>query len=439
MKSIPLLISIAALGWLFPMVSPVNAASLESTHEARIRELESTVQRLEKLVEKQACTIDENCLRVEEVEVAVTHPEDHPSLYDETQIKVGGYVKVDALVSDYSEAPTRGNGEDFFIPASINTSGESGDPRVNFHAKETRFWLKSVTPTERGNISTHFEIDFLLGQQGDERVGNSYSPRLRHASITWDRWKVGQTWTNFFNTASLPEYMDFLGPVGVVFARQTQLRYTVPTADGSWVFSLENPETTLTPFGGGSRIDADDSTYPDLIARRNWTGDWGNISVSAMGRELKIDENGFDDSKIGGAIGLAGKFKVGDRDDVRWQANYGNALGRYMGLNSFNVGALDSNGEIDLITQYGILAAYRHVWSDKLRSSFGASFSQADNDIDISGTAVPESYQSMHANLVWSPFSRLDLGAEYIYGRRKDESGDDGKLNRFQFSAKYPY
>lgn len=286
-------------------------------------------------MKKPVALLGDPCLRIEEV--ALAHPEDHPSLYEETQIKVGGYVKVDALVSNYSKAPTRVAGEDFFIPASINTSGEFGDPRVNLHAKETSFWFKSITPTERGNISTHFEIDFLLGQQGDECVGNSYSPRLRHASIAWDRW----TWTNFFNTASLPEYMDFLGPVGVVFARQVQVRYTVSTTDGSWVFSLENPKTILTPFGG----DADDSTYPDLIARRNWTGGWGNYSVSAMVRELKIDELGYDDSAIGGAISLAGKFKVSHRDDVRWQANYGNALGRYMGLSSFNVGALDANGE----------------------------------------------------------------------------------------------
>jgi hypothetical protein len=33
----------------------------------------------------------------------------------------------------------------------------------------------------------------------------------------------------------------------------------------------------------------------------------------------------------------------------------------------------------------------------------------------------------------------MSLGAEYIWGRRADESGDDGTLNRLQFSAKYLY
>jgi len=152
-----------------------------------------------------------------------------------------------------------------------------------------------------------------------------------------------------------------------------------------------------------------------------------------------IREPGISDTELGGAIGLAGKFMVGNRDDLRWQVNYGNALGRYMGLNSFNAGALDANNEISLTTQYGVLAAYRHVWNDQLHSSFGASYSRADNDPDISGFAVPESYQSGHVDIVWSPIARMILGAEYIWGRRRDESGDDGTLNRVQLSAKYLY
>jgi hypothetical protein len=431
---------------------PATAAVDTAAHEARISELEAKVARLEALLEQRYRELDESCARTEDVqevldgcasvaqvEEALANPADHPTLYNDTEIKVGGYVKMDGLISDYSKAPTRGVGEDFFIPATIATSGEPGDPRLNLHAKETRFWLKSFTPTEFGDITTHFEIDFLLGQQGNERVGNSFSPRVRHASLSSKRWTVGQTWTSFLNTSTLPDYLDFIGPVGVTFARQAQIRYTMPTTNGNWSFSLENPETTLTPYGGGPRIDADDSSVPDIVVRRNWTGDWGNLSIAALLRELKIDAMGLDDSERGAGISIAGRFALSDGDDVRWQLNYGNALGRYLGLNSFNVGALDATNKIVLTTQYGMFAAYRHVWNDRLHSSFGASFSSADNDTSISGLAVPESYQSAHADIIWSPVNRLSLGAEYIFGRRRDESGDDGTLNRLQFSAKYLY
>jgi len=449
-RHLPIGVSIGVV--LLAMAFPVHAADDASTYEARISELEGKVERLEALVERQYRELDQSCARVEDVEEALAScasveqveealvdAVERPTIYDETQIKVGGFVKMDVLVSDYSKAPTSGAGDDFFIPATLETSGEHMDPRLNFHAKETRFWLKSFTPTTRGDVATHFEIDFMLGQQGNERVGNSFSPRIRHASVSWNRWTFGQTWTNFFNVSTLPDYLDFIGPVGVIFGRQAQIRYTIPTENGSWAFSLENPETTLTPYGGGPRIDADDSSVPDVVVRRDWRGSWGNLSVAALVRELKIDEPGISDTELGAAIGLAGKFMLGNRDDLRWQVNYGNALGRYMGLNSFNAGVLDANNEISLTTQYGVLAAYRHVWNDHLQSSFGASYSRADNEPDITGFAVPESYQSGHVDIVWSPIARMILGAEYIWGRRRDESGEDGTLNRVQFSAKYLY
>lgn len=310
MVSRQFLIGIAALGALLPMALPVFAATDPATYERRISDLEAKVQHLEALIRQQGVEVEScarveeveeavaSCARKDEVEIALAEVVDHPTLYEETDIRVGGYVKMDAILSDYSNAPTRGAGEDFFIPSTINTFGESVGPQLNLHAKETRFWLKSITPTERGDISTHFEIDFLAGQQGDERVGNSFSARIRHASINWGRWTVGQTWTNFFNVATLPDYMDFIGPVGVTFARQAQIRCTVPAANGEWVFSFENPETTLTPFGGGSRIDADDGRYPDVVLRRNWSGDWGSFSAAALVRELTIGRAGLDDSTI---------------------------------------------------------------------------------------------------------------------------------------------
>lgn len=451
MRSKYLPAGIAVLGTLLLPGMSVSAEHDPATYEARISELEAKVQRLEALIEQQTMAFDASCARVDEVEEAVAscarvddveealaEVVDYPTQYEDTDIQVGGYVKTDAIFSRYSNAPTRGAGEDFFIPSTINTFGESAGPQLNLHAKETRFWLKSYTPTGQGEISTHFEIDFLAGQQGDERVGNSFSARIRHASINWGRWTVGQTWTNFFNVATLPDYQDFIGPVGTTFARQAQIRYTVPVANGDWAVSLENPDTTLTPFGGGPRIDADDSRYPDIVLRRNWSGDWGRLSVAALVRELRIGSAGFDDATLGGAIGIAGQHRLGD-DDLRWQLNVGNGLGRYLGLNAFNVGTLNAEGDIKLTPQYGVFAAYRHRWSDRLYSSFGVSFAEADNDTAVSGFDVPKAYQSAHANVVWVPIRRMSIGAEYIWGRREDESGADGVLNRLQLSAKYLY
>jgi len=157
-----LLLAAAIVGALGQVGLPALAASEDGSLDARISELEAKVRRLEALVEQQYRALGEcarveeleealaSCVSAEEVEEALAESEDHPTLYDETEIKVGGYVKMDVILSDYSNAPTRGVGEDFFIPETIATAGESGDPRLNFHAKETRYWLKSFTPTSTG-------------------------------------------------------------------------------------------------------------------------------------------------------------------------------------------------------------------------------------------------------------------------------------------------
>ena len=104
-------------------------------------------------------------------------------------------------------------------------------------------------------------MDFFLSPGVNERVCNSYYPRLRHAFITYNNWLFGQTWMTFYNVGSIPENLDFVGPTeSTIFGRQAQVRYT----RGPWQFSLENPETTITPYGGGKRIVADDNLMQHL-------------------------------------------------------------------------------------------------------------------------------------------------------------------------------
>lgn len=356
----------------------------------------------------------------------------------ETEVKIGGYIKADAIVSFYSKGRITGVGEDFYIPRTIRTTGDVPHPTLNFHAKESRFWVEIVTPTSMGDITSHLELDFLLGQQGDERVGSSFSPRLRHAYFKWSNLLIGQTWFTFMTVSVIPELLDFLGPSGIAFGRQAQVRFTIPTSFGSWQVALENPETTLIPDGGGPRIDADDSWLPDAVIRFDWQAGRSALSIAALGRQLAHSSGDtVDTHTFGAAVSLSGKLRVGPRDDLRFQANFGNGLGRYMGLNSYNVGVLDVPNEIERITQYGGFAAYRHFWTETVRSTLEYSISQADNDVALTGSGEPKRFMDVHVNLLWSPVPNLTFGIEYYWARREDEGGNDGHLHRVQASAKH--
>ena len=347
----------------------------------------------------------------------------------------GGYVKLDVIYSDYSDGDiAAGAGRDFYIPGTIPVGGTSESTDLDMHAKQSRFFLATSTTTDGGaKLGTRFEVDFLLSPGGNERVSNSYNPRLRHAFLTYNNWLFGQTWSTFMNVGALPESVDFIGPAeSTIFERQPMIRYT----NGPWQFAIENPETTVTPVGGG-RIVTDDGSLPDVIGRYNHKADWGDLVVAAMFRQLDFDDGAsIDDSETAFGLSVSGKFKIGgSKDDVRWAANFGSGMGRYFGLNLANGAALDANNELNAIDSWGAFVAYRHFWNAQWRSTFLAGFADVDNE-PSSGTGVTKAVQTFQINLMYSPTPKLSFGGEYIFVNRELESGAEGDMNRFQFAAK---
>ncbi len=426
----------------------------------RVAELETRVAELEALVRQlvdsgaaapapapetapNAAAIDARAAAVAERKVEEMLAQEQAAEEEKARrhsLKIGGYVKTDVIYSDFSGGSVPGNsvGRDFYVPATVPVGGV-GESYLDFHAKETRIHLTSEHNLESGDyVKAYIEMDFLVGDQGDERISNSYNPRLRHAYVQWNKWLFGQTWNTIFNVGALPDLLDFVGPSdSTVFGRQAMVRYT----HGPWQISAENPETTITPFGGGPRITANDSRFPDLVARYNFSGDWGQWSIAGILRELRYENpaQGIDSTTESYGISVAGRFNIGERDDLRWMISGGKGLGRYVGLNIVNGAVLDENGELQTIDTLSGFVSYRHFWTDALRSSVVLSYFDADNDTALTGLGVTSKAQSFHANLVWSPLPKLDLGVEYIFANREIESGEDGDLNRFQFSAKYAY
>jgi len=91
------------------------------------------------------------------------------------------------------------------------------------------------------------------------------------------------------------------------------------------------------------------------------------------------------------------------------------------------------------IDSRGIFGSYRHFWNEKWRSNLTFSYLAVDNDIVLTGMGVTKNASSVHVNLIYRPQPKLDFGIEFLYADREIESGTDGDLTRFQFSAKYAY
>ncbi|MFT4256291.1 MAG: DcaP family trimeric outer membrane transporter [Pseudoxanthomonas sp.] len=430
--------------------------------EARVQQLEAQVQALLNAQQQQQTQITDTQAqvadaktRLDQVKVA-TDPaksiQTTPILTagnPNSKFSYGGFVKFDAMLTDTSDGAIAdgASGRLFYVPSTIpvvaNGAEPESDPYADFHAQFSRFWLSADHVTESGDkLKGYVEMDFFGGGSnalaGNEVATNTYAVTLRQAYVSWNDWLAGQTWSNFQDTAALPEAVDFVGVTeGTTFVRQAQVRYT----KGGFSVSAENPQTTVSDIATATRTNGTGAnSLPDFTARWVTKGDWGHFSVAGLLRQFKLG----DESETGAAISLSGKFNLGASDDIRWMANYGSGLGRYMAFGLGPDTALDANGNLNAVDAAGGFVAWRHVFSPKLRTNLMYSVATFDNDRSLPGWglgsyAATERAESFHANVIYSPLPKLDVGAEIGYGKRELEDSREGDLKRFQTTVKYNF
>lgn len=365
----------------------------------------------------------------------------------DTRVKLGGYVKVDAI-HDFNTSRD-GNGEDFGLYAAIPLEGSTEERQgsnTRIHARQTRLNLTATTPTEYGDLKVFVEGDFL-DSQGSQNTTNRASFGLRHAYGQLDSFLFGQTWSNYMDLAAYPESLDFQGVSGNTLLRQGQMRYTY-TPEGSknsFSVAIENPSSDVINSPSNSGISSDLETYPDVTAKYRVTGDFGEFSLKGVGRYIEAYNSTVDSSEgeFGYAVGVSGKLKAFEKDDFRFQVAYGDGIGRYifdLAAASQAAGYNANADAIDTIEAWGGYAAYRHWWTDDLRSNLIAGTTQIIENPDyLTASTTNESVMSAHGNLIWSVTPKFDIGAEYIYGHRETEDGSEGKLQRAQVSATYKF
>lgn len=358
---------------------------------------------------------------------------------NETSITYGGYIKLDTMVTrtDSGFLPTDSIGRNFYIPALTPVGGER-NTYTDFHARESRFWFRASQELANGEtITGHFEFDFLGTPGGDKRVTNSYSPRIRNAFILYREWLVGQFWSNFMDLNMIPESPDFVGnPDGIVFNRQPQIRYTM---DNGWSFSVEAPESTITPFQGGTdRITTGDTAMPDLTIRYQTQIDHVHLFAAGLYREIEYRQGGVSDTTSGYGIALNTNIDLGPHD-LRLGVVHGEGIGRYVGINSVNDAVITEELNLDALGYTGFTAAYRHVWSDQYRTNLIFSRGQFKDQRELTGLNANDYTQRIAANVMYQVNESMVVGAEISRAKRELLSGDNGNLDRFQLSVMYSF
>lgn len=338
----------------------------------------------------------------------------------ETSIRFGGRVKLDAI-HDFGAIGS----PDFFKTSTIPVPEADSDGNTAFQARDTRLHLETHTPSGIGDVRGYVEGNFF-------GTGDDFT--LRHAYLQTDQLLAGQTWTNFMLIDSRPETLDFEGPDGSVFLRQSQVRWTQPVGENShWTVALEDPGSDVNAPAGSTA----EQVLPDLTGgvRR----DWGDSHVYASGLVREIGYNGAaSDSVVGWGANVSGRIATFGKDDLRFQLAYGEGIGRYiedlrgLGLDA----APDANGDLEALPTTAGFIAYRHHWSEAWRSTATFSLAEVDNSAGQAADALQRTTFTA-LNLIWSAGQSVDIGVEYLHGSRKNNDGQDADVDRLMFSWIY--
>ena len=343
----------------------------------------------------------------------------------ETSVHLYGYAEAHLLHDFNATAP----GDDF---SNLAEQPLKGTPEAGFKGKTkmtaqtSRFGFETATPTQHGTFNTKLEMDFYA-YCGSECNRNRL--RLRHAYGEYAGWLIGQTWSTFMDLDNTTETVDFNAQLGVPFSRRTQIRYTWGDAKEGYkfTFAAEDPEDQ---FGGGSAGER----FPHLVARFDKTFDWGGINIRALTHE-KRDPSGV--NKRGYGIGAGGSYKLTDKDLlVLTAASVNGDFDNMVGSNGYRF----DGSKFLFDRNVGVALGWNRTVSDQLRTN--VSYEEARAHVSDEFLALGDAnrrLQQVHAGFIYSPIKNVELGAEYLWGRRTTYQSGSGTLSRLDLMGRYSF
>ena len=410
-----LALSVAAL-----MMTTTHAATKEQQELAQLR---AEVAELKALMQQQQQVQQQQAVQIQQVK-AQPAPVKAESPLSSFKSKSGADINLYGFVRGDANYIIEGQDDDFNKVAS--SDGKTKD-KLRATAKTTRLGLDFNTNVAGDNkLGGKVEVDFA----GSTTDSNG-ALRIRHAYLTYNNWLFGQTTSNFLSNHA-PEMIDFATNVGGgTAARIPQVRYGFNLAPATKLFiSAEEGDSS------GKNIKY---SVPNLTAKLTQGFADGKGSVSA--RALVENYKSADDSDTAWGLAAGVNYQVMDPLKISADVSYVDGNSNYLyGSNSSYV-VDGANGKIAQNEAFGVQVGGTYKFNEKLRSTlaYGALFADDGTDYaTLNSTANEEVYQAW-INFIYSPVKPLDLGGEYINGKRDTFAGNSNKDNRVGLMAKYSF
>ena len=355
----------------------------------------------------------------------------------DTTVSLEGYAKLDMI---YDVNDRLGP---FATYSNIGTDTSEGHYRM--HAKQSRFGLRTVTPTSQGDLTLFVNMDFL----GGDDEGSRGDPRLREFYGEWNGWLAGRTWSNFNTFVGTPFTLDFTNAIGQPGQDlATQLRYTF---DNGVAVALEAPDDVVSGWssprqqfdedGDPLLEDRQKSRVPDLTVSYEGAQGVVNYAAGAMLRELRYDDSEGDDDTLGWGVFGAANTTFDTGTTIRGAFTYGDGIGNY---NYFQPQgpAYIHDGDLETIEAYGLtLSASQPAGPGEFTLAWAMAKADVDDLVDdLDPEASPdETWQSVFFNYAFSPVDRVTVGGEIGWHKRELQDGSDDDAVRLQASFIYDF
>ena len=335
------------------------------------------------------------------------------------------------------------------LPSFPNEFAPNG--KVYYGVRQSRFGVKSSTPTKYGPLKTQFEFE-LFGTGVD---AGQTTFRLRHAYGELGQFGAGQTWSPFMDIDVFPNSLEYWGPNGMVFFRNVQFRWMPLKGRNSVTIALERPGASADQGRFEDRIELSGIRpkfdLPDLSGNVRFTRDWGYFQVAGMLRRIKwVDtlDDAFDlgGTETGAGLNFTSNVKFSENDTGRFAFVFGQGIQNYMNDAPVDVGIeLTPGGDPRrpitgvALPMWSMVAFLDHNWNKRFSTAIGYSMLDIDNSNGQAANAFRRGHYGL-ANLLFYPTDRAMVGGEFQWGRRENFlDGFKSDDFRIQFSFRYNF
>jgi hypothetical protein len=333
------------------------------------------------------------------------------------------------------------------LPSFPNEFAPNG--KTYWGVRQSRFGVKSSTPTKYGELKTQFEFE-LFGTGVD---AGQTTFRLRHAYGELGAFGAGQYWSPFMDIDVFPNSIEYWGPNGMVFFRNVQFRWMPLKGRNAVTLAIERPGASGDQgvFAGRIELQGIRTKFdlPDFSGNVRFTRDWGYFQVAGMIRRIKwvdvIDDNvDLDGTEVGAGLNFTSNVKFGENDTGRFAFVFGQGIQNYMNDAPVDVGIeLTPGGDPRrpitgvALPMWSMVAFLDHNWSKRFSTAIGYSMLDIDNSSGQSANAFRRGHYGL-GNLLFYPVENVMLGGEFQWGRRENFL-DGFKVDDFRIQVSFKY